>query len=380
LIGRLPAEGEQGTMEADSKAASEGRMVYVSPDAAKSFARGLLMANGMPDADAGIVAACLVRADLRGVDTHGLMRLPGYLDRLRRGLINANPKLEPKRVTPVAASLDGQDGFGFVVATRAMAEAIAIAETYGVGVVAVRRSTHFGMAAQYVLQAIEAGYMSLVFTNASPSMPPWGGREAMLGTSPFAAGAPGGREGPFVLDMSPAVAARGKIRRAERRGETIPEGYALDAEGRPTTDPSKALQGVVLPIGGPKGSGIAMLMDIFGGVISGAGFAGGVADQYKRFDMAQDVGHFFLAMKPDLFISADKYRARMDILVQRVHGSPRAEGFSEVLMPGEIEARQEAQRRREGLAFSRGEVATLQEEAAKAGVAPLEVNEQPLAA
>jgi LDH2 family malate/lactate/ureidoglycolate dehydrogenase len=235
------------------------------------------------------------------------------------------------------------------------------------------------MAASSVLQAIEAGYMSLVFTNASASMPPWGGREALLGTSPFAAGAPGGREAPFVLDMSPAVAARGKIRRAERRGERIPEGYALDAEGRPTTDPVKALQGVVLPMGGPKGSGLAMLMDIFGGVVSGAAFGGDVTDQYKSFDRPQDVGHFFLAMKPDLFIPADEYRARMDILVQRIHACPTAEGFSEVLMPGEIEARHEAERRRSGLPFGRGEVATLQKEAEKAGIAPLEVHERPLA-
>jgi LDH2 family malate/lactate/ureidoglycolate dehydrogenase len=235
------------------------------------------------------------------------------------------------------------------------------------------------MAASYVLQAIDAGFMSLVFTNASPAMPPWGGREGLLGTSPFAAGAPGGREGPFVLDMSPAVAARGKIRRAERRGETIPEGYALDAEGRPTTDPTRALQGVVLPIGGPKGSGLAMLMDIFGGLISGASFAGNVGDQYKRFDAPQDVGHFFLAMKPDLFVSSDEYRARMDVLVQRIHAAPRAEGFDEVLMPGEVEARQEAARRQAGISFSAGEVATLQDEAAKAGVAPLETRDRPLA-
>lgn len=364
----------------DTHAGRESRTVYVASDAAKAFAHALLVAHDVPDADAEIVAECLVRADLRGVDTHGIMRLPGYLDRLRRGLANARPQLEPKRITPVAASLDGQDGLGFVVATRAMAEAIAMAETYGIGIVAVRRSTHFGMAASYVLQALDAGYMSFVFTNASPAMPPWGGREAILGTSPFAAGAPGGREGPYVLDMSPAVAARGKIRRAERRRESIPEGYALDAEGRPTTDATKALQGVVLPIGGPKGSAIAMLMDIFGGVISGASFGGDVGDQYKRFDKPQDVGHFFLAMKPNIFISADEYRARMDVLVQRIHGCPTAEGFTEVLMPGELEARQEAERRRTGLPFGAGEVATLQAEAAKAGKAALEIHEQPLAA
>ncbi len=246
--------------------------VYVGAEAADAFARRLLVAHGVPDADAAIVAGCLVSADLRGVDTHGLTRLPGYLDRVRRGLIDPRPLLAPKRVTPVAAALDGQNGFGFVVGTRAMQEAIAIARELGIGVVSVRRSTHFGMAASYVLQALDAGLIALVFSNASPAMPPWGARSALLGTNPFAAGAPAGEHPPFLLDMSPAVAARGKIRRAERRGETIPLGYALDAEGRPTTDPKAALGGVVLPIGGYKGSGLAMLMDILGGVISGANY------------------------------------------------------------------------------------------------------------
>src|SRR5829696_1465740 len=154
---------------------AERDRVYAAADATDAFVRRLLAAHGLPEADAAIVASCLVSADLRGVDTHGIARLPGYLDRVRRGLINPRPVLEPRRVTPVAASLDGQDGFGFVIATRAMDEAVAMAETYGIGIVAVRRSTHFGMAAQYILQAIEAGYMALVFTNASPSMPPWGG-------------------------------------------------------------------------------------------------------------------------------------------------------------------------------------------------------------
>ena len=211
--------------------------VYAEAGAADAFARRLLIAHGVPADDAAMIAACLIGADLRGVDTHGLCRLPGYLDRLRRGLINPRPVLEPKRVAPVAAGLDGQNGFGFVVGTRAMQEAIAIAREFGVGVVSVRRSTHFGMAAAYVLQALDAGLISLVFSNASPAMPPWGARTALLGTNPFAAGAPAGKHSPFLLDMSPAVAARGKIRRAERRGEKISLGYALDAEGRPTPGP-----------------------------------------------------------------------------------------------------------------------------------------------
>src|SRR5262245_11827085 len=255
--------------------------VYVSPDAADAFVRQLLLAHNVPDDDAATIAGCLVGADLRGVDTHGICRLPGYLDRVRRGLINPRPTLAPKRVTPVAASLDGQDAFGFVVGMRAIDEAIAMAREFGLGLVSVRRSTHFGMAASYVMPALEAGCIALVFSNASPAMPPWGGREGLLGTNPFAAGAPGGDLPPFLLDMSPAVAARGKIRRAERRREKIPLGYALDAEGRPTSDPKAALGGVVLPIGGYKGSGLSMLMDILGGLISGAGYAGQVADQYK---------------------------------------------------------------------------------------------------
>jgi LDH2 family malate/lactate/ureidoglycolate dehydrogenase len=232
------------------------------------------------------------------------------------------------------------------------------------------------MAASYVLPAIEAGFVALVFSNASPAMPPWGGREGLLGTNPFAAGAPGGRLGPYLLDMSPAVAARGKIRRAQRRGETIPLGYALDAHGRPTTDPAAALAGVVLPIGGYKGSGLSMLMDIFGGLISGAAFAGGVADQYKVFDRPQDVGHFFLAMRPDLFMPMSEYRSRMDTLIERVRACPKAEGFDEILIPGEPEARIEAELRRTGIPYSAAEIDPLQAEAARAGIAPLRVAAQ----
>jgi LDH2 family malate/lactate/ureidoglycolate dehydrogenase len=258
-----------------------------------------------------------------------------------------------------------------------MTEAISLARKSGIGIVAARRSNHFGMAASYVLQALDAGFVALVFTNASRAMPPWGGREALLGTSPLAAGAPGGKLGPFLLDMSPAVAARGKIRIAEKRGEKIPLGYALDAQGRPTTDPTEALKGVVLPIGAYKGSGLSMLMDIFGGVLSGAAYAGDVADQYKAFDRPQNVGHFFLAMRPDLFVSKKEYRARMDTLIERVRACPKADGFDEVLIPGEPESREEEKRAKSGIPYGIGEIEALQAEAARAGVAKLDVSALP---
>jgi LDH2 family malate/lactate/ureidoglycolate dehydrogenase len=352
--------------------------VYASPAAARAFAHALLAAHGVPAKDAARAAECLVLADLRGVQTHGLLRLPGYLDRIRKGLIDPKPALEPARVAAVAAALDGKSGLGFVVGTRAMAEAVAMARASGIGVVSVRRSNHFGMAATYVLQALAAQMVSMVFTNASRAMPPWGGREPLLGTSPLAVGVPGGRLAPFVLDMSPSIAARGKIRIAEKRGAKIPLGWALDARGRPTTDATAALAGVVLPIGGPKGSGLAMMMDIFCGVLSGAAYAGEVGDQYSGFDRPQDVGHFFLAMRPNLFVTEEDYRARMDTLVERVRAVPKAQGCDEILIPGEPEARLEAQHRKTGIPYSPHDLAPLHTEAAKAGVQRLPVSDRPL--
>lgn len=336
---------------------------------AEAFAAGLFEAYGVPETDARIAARCLVRADLRGVDTHGIVRMPIYLERLEKGLVTAAPELAPRRVAPAAAHLDGKDGLGFVVATRAVEEAIAIAKENGVGFVGVSNSTHFGMAACYLLQALEAGYAALVFTNASRAMPPWGGRTELLGTSPFGAAFPNPGGTPFLLDMAPSVAARGKIRKAQREGKSIPEGYALDEHGRPTTDPEAALRGVVLPIGGPKGAAISMLMDIVGGVLTGAAFAGNVGNQYENFDRPQNVGHAAIVFRPDLFMPAQAVAERMKELVATVKAAPKAEGFDEILMPGEPEARHEARRLEEGIPYRIDDLATLVEIARARGVA-----------
>lgn len=358
----------------DAEAAAH--QLYVTYQEADAFAQRLLVAHGTQEDGAATVAHSLVRADLRGVDSHGIRLLPMYLKRLDLGLINPRPQLSPERVAPAAARLDGENAFGAVVATRAMEEAMAIANAVGLGVVSVRRSTHFGMAANYILQALEANFVAIVFTNASPGVPPWGGRTAFLGTSPIAVGVPGGRLAPFVLDMSPAVAARGKVLKALRRGERIPDGWALDDQGRPTTDPAAALRGVQLPLG-PKGAALSMWMDIFCGVLSGAAFAGDVANQREDLDRPQNVGHFFLAMRPELFIPGDAVYARMDMFVERLRALPRAEGFNEILMPGEPEAREERIRRRRGIPFSLAEIAPLQEAAASASVAELPTAEYP---
>ena len=353
---------------------NQSLLAYVQVQDAIDFAILMLKGQGVNKDDSVKVAECLVEADLRGVQTHGMSRLPIYVKRLSEGLINATPKMILDKPVAACASLDGDNGLGFLVGIRAIQEAIKMAETCGVGVVAAKNSNHFGMAATYLLQAVQAGYFAFVFTNAAKSMPPWGGREGLFGTSPFAAGAPGGKLPPFILDMSPAVAARGKIRLAEKRGEAIPEGYALDENGKPTTTPTAALRGVVLPIGGYKGSGLSMLMEILAGVFTGANFGGDVPDQYTVWDRPQNVGHFFMVLKPGVFVTEKGFRDRMDVLVSRIKENPRAGGFDEIFMPGEIEARLEIERRQSGIPYAQSDILLFTELAREYRVAEMPYN------
>ena len=323
---------------------------------------------GLPPADARLVADGLVRADLRGVWSHGVARVSMYAERLRRGLIDPTPSIGLERLAPAVAHLDGGNGIGFVVATRAIDAAMAIAEEVGVGVVGVRHSGHYGMAAIYLLRAIERGFASFVYTNASPAMPPFGGRVPMLGTNPYAVGIPGGERGDVVIDMACTVTARGKLKFAAQRGEAIPAGLALDDHGRPTTDGAAAFRGTVLPFGGHKGSALALQLDIMCGVMTGAAFGGAVRNPFTGLDGPQDVGHFFLAMRPDLFLGRAAWRERMGELVERLKTTPRAEGVDEVMLPGEIEARTEAERRRGGVPLTPDVWADLGREAGRAGV------------
>lgn len=244
--------------------------------------------------------------------------------------------------------------------------AIEMAKEFGIGMVSVKHSNHFGMAAWVVQQAIDAGMMSLVFTNSSPALPVWGGQSQLMGVSPLACGAPGGNEIPFILDMAPSVAARGKIYKAHRRGEKIPLGWALDANGKPTDDPAEALKGVMLPMGGPKGSALSVMMDVFSGVLSGSAFAGHVTGPYD-FSKPADVGHFLVAIKPDLFMTLEDFKQRMDYLHQRVVGSEKAAGVERIYFPGEIEQLRHEERLETGIPLVEAEVDALNEEARRVG-------------
>lgn len=339
-----------------------------SPDELLKFAQETFLSLGLPSDDARLVADGLIEADLRGLASHGVARIPIYAKRLGCGTVNPRPNISISQAAPVVALVDGDDGMGFVVGNRAMAKAIELANSFGLGLVGVRRSTHYGMGAIYVLQAIEAGMISLAFTNSSPAIPVWGGRDVFLGAAPFAAGAPGGAKGPYVLDMAMTIIARGKIRLAAQRGDPIPLGLALDSGGHPTTDAKKAFEGVCLPFGGTKGAALSMLMDILCGVFTGANYGGDVKSLYFDFSGPQNVGHFFLVMKPDLFISAEEFATRMDTLVERVKDCPRAAGVDEILMPGEPEFRKKEELSKAGIPLTRDIVEALQIEAEKLGL------------
>jgi LDH2 family malate/lactate/ureidoglycolate dehydrogenase len=288
------------------------------------------------------------------------------MERIRQGVLD--PKATPSlnQVTPVVAQVDGHNGFGFLAASLAMDKAVEMAKVYGIGMVSVKHSNHFGMSAWIVQKAIDAEMISLVFTNSSPALPVFGGKEKLLGVSPLACGAPAGKTKPFILDMAPSIAARGKIYKAKRRGEKIPLDWALDKEGTPTDDPERALEGVMLPMGGPKGSALAIMMDVFSGVLSGSAFAGHVTNPYDPSKPA-DVGHFMVAIKPDLFFSLEEFKERMDYLYQRVVGSEKRPGVDRIYFPGEIEQITREKRDKEGIPFTESEIQSLNEEAVRVG-------------
>lgn len=344
---------------------------YVDASEATRFVEAVLKGNGVPAENATIVARCLVAADLRGVDTHGINRIPSYMERIRQGVLNAKAEPVLRQTTPVVAHVDGQNGFGFLAAHKGMAAAIESARTFGIGMASVAHSNHFGMSAWVVQQALDADMMSLVFTNSSPALPVWGGKSKLMGVSPIACGAPG-KDMDFILDMAPSIAARGKIYKAKRRGEKIPLDWALDSEGRPTDDPEAALGGVMLPMGGPKGSALSIMMDVFSGVLSGSAFAGHVTNPYDPSKPA-DVGHFLIAIKPDLFLDLNEFRERMNYLYQRVVGSEKAAGVERIYFPGELEQIAQKERQETGIPYVKAEIDALNEEAQRVGADPISV-------
>jgi LDH2 family malate/lactate/ureidoglycolate dehydrogenase len=326
-------------------------MKRVPVDALTDFGKALLAARGAPEDVATAVARSLVYADMRGVASHGVVRLPIYLERLERGMVNAVAEPAPERDDGATVLLDGRNNFGAHVGRRAMGLAVERARAHGIALVGVKRSNHFGTAAFFVDAALAAGQVALVLSNASQTMPPVGGRRPFLGTNPLCIACPTPREAPFVLDMATSVVARGKIIFAARAEEPIPEGWAVDAEGRPTTDAAAGLEGSVLPVGGAKGFGLAMAIDILSGVLTGAGFGPTVNNMYENWQDPQDVGHAFLSIDITRFMPLETFSSRIDAYIDALKAAPRAPGVDELLYAGELEHRHAEAARAKGVAL-----------------------------
>lgn len=308
----------------------------------------VLQRFSIPPEDAREVAGCLIKAELRGVDSHGMVRLPVYARRIQAGAVKAMPNISSRPSGAAAALVDGDNGLGPVVGYRAMNAALKLAQTHGTGFVGVCHSNHFGAAAYYVEKAIEQDCIGLAISNAPPNMAPFGGRKRFLGTNPIAIGIPAGKESPLIFDASTSVVARGKIIVAAHRKQPIPEGWAIDPDGLPTTDADQALAGAVLPFGGPKGSAISFIVDILCGVLTGASFAVHL-NTLENLNAVQNVGHVFAAIRTGIFLSTDEFKQRMDAILGLLKASPPAPGLERILLPGEIEARYEARNREQGI-------------------------------
>ncbi len=340
----------------------------------EAFCRDVLQAVGVAKEDAACVAASLTAADCRGITSHGAARLLGvYVRRLQVGSTRATPDIRVVQRKGAVALLDGGGGLGQVVGSEAMRLAVTLAREHGLGAVGVRNSSHFGIGAFFVEQATRAGMVGMAMSNATPNMPPAGARSRFLGTNPFAIGVPGpAPERPIVLDMATSVVARGKIVMADKHGESIPSDWAMTDGGEPTTNAAEALLGAVLPMAGYKGSGLAMMIDILSGVLTGAASGQDVVDLYDQSERCQGLGHFFVAIDVAAFCPPGEFQSRVERYAEQVRTQPRVPGVDQILLPGDKERSAAGQAALAGVPLSAIDVADLDALARELGVAGLE--------
>jgi LDH2 family malate/lactate/ureidoglycolate dehydrogenase len=313
----------------------------------------LLRKVGVPDDQAALIAAVIVEAELRGIGSHGVLRLPAYIQRVQAGTLTARTELKALRERGAAVLLDAQHGFGQVAGVLAMEQALRRAESHGTCIVGVRNVGHFGIAAYYAMMALPRKMIGIVSANAAASMAPWGGRAAMLGTNPICVAVPTGGEVDIVLDMASSVAARGKIRLAVSRRERIPLGWALDAQGEPTDDPQAAMQGTLLPIGGPKGYGLALAVDILAGVLTGSSYGAHIPSLHEAAEPASS-GFMVQALDVAAFSEPAAFERDIQAMIAEIRDSPRAANVDRIYLPGELEWRTKQERLELGVPLAEG--------------------------
>lgn len=314
--------------------------VEVSVSELREKAQAVLAGLGVPQEDAFRTVDSLLDAELGGVESHGLMRLKAYADKIHGGMIDSKPQIQV-HVNGAAARVDGGNGLGQVVAMKALETSLDLAKQYGVGTAAVCHSNHFGAAAYYSNQLAEKGCVGFAASLAGPTMAPFGGMDLLLGTNPFSVSFPG-KEQIFSADMATSATAKGKIRIYAKKGQEIPQGWALDADGNDTTDPEQAIGGILLPMGGHKGYGLAMAVDALCGLLSGASLSCESASMFQT-DAPANTGHFIMAIDIAHFLPLEEFRERAQEWFLKLKKSRLRPGVSSIVIPGEPEAARKQQ-------------------------------------
>ncbi len=317
-----------------------------------ALAKSALAGFGMNEDDAGAAARILVYADMFGIHTHGVERILSYGDRLRIAGIKAEADITATALTPSIISVDGDNGLGPLVGMRALEAAIKAARTNGLALALVRGSNHFGPICPYSYIAAQNGFATLIGSNATTTIAPWGGSEAKLGNNPFGFGLPNPGGDPFMLDMAMSVVARAKIRSAAKAGERIPDSWATDRDGNPTTDPAEALGGFLQPVGGHKGYGLALVVDLIAGLLSGAAYLSHVKSWVDTPEEPQNLGHYFLLIDVGRLGPSDWLAERIDDFTSIIHDTTPRFADSPVLLPGELEMKTYRQAQRRGIELS----------------------------
>ncbi|MFD1064746.1 ureidoglycolate dehydrogenase [Oceanobacillus locisalsi] len=323
----------------------------------------IFLKHGVTEEAAEAIADVLVHANLRGVDSHGVLRVEHYIKRIQSGGINPTAQLQATKTSPSTSILDGDNGFGHYISKTAMDIAIKQAKEAGTGAVAVKNSSHCGALSYFVEQAAQSNLIGIAMTHTDKVVVPFGGAEPFFGTNPIAFGFPANEEEPVILDFATSTVALGKILNAKEKGENIPHGWGVDNDGEATHDPSKVV--ALSPFGGPKGYGLAMVVEIFTAMLTGAAFGPHVSKMYGEYDKNRELGHFFMAIDPSKFVSADIFTSRLDQMIEELRRTAPSSNTDRVYVPGEIETYTAQKREQEGIPLPDSVLAFLQKELEK---------------
>lgn len=320
----------------------------VRADGLTQFGTAVLEAIGVPPADAHLLSDSLVAAELWGHSSHGMLRLPWYVERLRSGAMKAVTASSIVVDNGAIVVIDGRDGIGQVLTRQAVRLGVERARAHGVSAIGVRNSNHFGTAAYFTREAAKAGCVAFLATNASPAMAPWGGRVKVIGTNPWSLAAPGGKYGVAVMDIANTAVARGKVYLAAERGVDIPSTWAADERGVPTTNAREAIHGLILPMAGHKGYVISFMMDVLAGVLTGSRFGSDIAGPYDP-ERTSGCGHMLITIDIESMMPRAEFEQRIETLISEVKSAPLAEGTDEIFFPGELEDRNTEKHHEQGI-------------------------------